>query len=353
MAARKAQTRPTIALIAERVGVSPGAVSYALNGRPGVSDETRARILEVAREVGWVPSTAARALRGGGAATVGLVITREPQMLGIEPFFMSFIAGIEQVISEQGFALLLQVTPDPARETATYREWWSARRVDGIFLTDLTVDDPRLAILEDIGLPAVVVGDPAYAGGLTAVGSDDAGAAEQAVARLAQLGHRRIAHVAGPERFVHTLRRSEAMRAAGGRLGVEIVAEIHTDYTFDDGARACGALLNLERRPTAMVFDNDLTALGALRAARTRGVDVPRDLSLLAWDDSPLCSLTEPPLSALSRDVAAYGAEAARALLATVKGHDGALASSISIATLVDRGSLGPAPHDVVADAAS
>lgn len=345
MTARKPPRRPTIAEIAKLTGVSAGAVSYALNDRPGVSDDTRQRILAVANEVGWVPSTAARALRGGGTATVGLVITREPAVLGIEPFFMSFIAGIEQVISERGYALLLQVTPSPERELQAYREWWSARRVDGIFLTDLAIDDNRLTILEDIGMPAVVVGDPAYAQGLPAVGSDDAAAAQAAMERLAQLGHRRVAHITGPEHYVHTRVRGEAMKAAGARLGVDVVGEVRTDYSLAAGAEACVDLMSLPHPPTAMVFDNDLTAVGALRSATSRGIVVPRDLSVLAWDDSPLCELTMPALSALSRDVAAYGADAARALLAVVAGDEDIVSVRSSIATLVDRGSLAAAPQ--------
>lgn len=345
MVARERHARPTIAQIAEKAGVSAGAVSYALNGRPGVSDETRARILQVADEIGWVPSTAARALRGGGAATVGLVITREPQMLGAEPFFMSFIAGIEQVISAEGYALLLQVTPDPDREMHTYRDWWSARRVDGIFLTDLKVDDTRLALLDEIGLPAVVVGDPAFAEGFPAVGSDDAGAAESAVARIAELGHRRIAHVAGPEGLVHTRTRSTAMRDAAARLGIDVVGEMYTDYTLESGMAAADFLLGSDAPPTAIVFDNDLTALGAMRAAAAKGIAVPQALSILAWDDSPLCQLSDPPVSALKRDVAEYGANAARALLAAVKAGGEAVADApLSVPALVERGTLARAP---------
>lgn len=335
------QGRPTIAQIAARTGVSAGAVSYALNGRPGVSEQTRERIIAVANELGWMPSNAARALRGGGTATIGLVITRDPAMLGVEPFFMSFVAGIEQVISDQGYALLLQVTPNPEREAKTYREWWSSRRVDGVFVTDLTVDDPRLDALDQLGLPAVVVGDPEHAGGHPAVWSDDAGAAHLAVHRLAELGHRRIAHVAGPREFVHTQVRSGAIAEAARRLGIESVGEINTDYTLEAGRAASEDLLNRAEPPTAIIFDNDLTALGAVRAARARGVSVPKDLSVLAWDDSPLCQLSEPPLSALSRNVSDYGAAAARALLALVKSGE-----RNSVATgapqLIDRGSLAP-----------
>ncbi|WP_152650656.1 LacI family DNA-binding transcriptional regulator [Demequina aurantiaca] len=345
MAMRKPPSRPTIAEIAKQSGVSAGAVSYALNGRPGVSDETRKRILEVAREVGWVPSTAARALRGGGTATLGLVITREPDVLGIEPFFMSFVAGIEKVISARGYALLLQVTPDPERELQTYREWWSARRVDGIFVTDLAIDDQRLPIINEIGLPVVVVGDPAFSDGLPAVGSDDAAAANAAMERLAELGHKRVAHIAGPERFVHTHVRSDAMARAGERLGIQVVAEVNTDYSVAAGTAACHQLLDGANPPTAMVFDNDLTAIGAVRAATGRGVEVPGQLSVLAWDDSPLCELTVPALSALSRDVSAYGADAATMLLNVVNGSAEVKSVRSSVARLVDRGTLGPAPR--------
>ena len=345
MAGRGGRGRPTIAQIAQRTGVSAGAVSYALNGRPGVSDETRTRILAVAEELGWAPSAAARALRGGGTATVGLVITREPADLGIEPFFMTFVAGIEEVLSERGYALLLQVTPDPDREARTYREWWSANRVDGIFLTDLAVDDPRLDILEDIGLPAVVVGEPDYARDFAAVGSDDAGAARAAMRRLAELGHRRVAHVAGPERFVHTRVRSQAMQEIGAELGMDVVAEVNTDYSLQAGVAACEDLLARQEPPTAILFDNDLTAVGAVRAATARGVRVPDDLSILAWDDSPLCQLSEPALSALRRDILAYGEDAARTLLRLVDGDGVEQSVRQSTATLVERGSLGRAPR--------
>ena len=337
--------RATIAQIAARTGVSAGAVSYALNGRPGVSDATRARIREVADELGWVPSTAARALRGGRAAAVGLVITREPAVLGIEPFFMALVAGIESVISDQGIALLLQVTPDPRREEATYRQWWSARRVDGVFLTDLTVNDPRLAIVREIGLPAVVIGDPLHVDGMPAVGSDDAGAAESAVEQLVKLGHTRIGHVAGPDRYVHTRVRSAAMRVAATRLDASITFEVNTDYSLMAGSDACIQALATAEPPTALICDNDLIALGAVRAATASGVSVPRDLSILAWDDSPLCVLTEPPVSALSRDVSAYGADAARTLLAFLDSGGAAASVTSSVPVLVDRGTLARAPR--------
>lgn len=335
-----AKKRPTISEIATRAGVSAGAVSYALNGRPGVSAETRARIVHIADEIGWVPSSAARALRGGAAHTVGLVITREPAVLRVEPFFMSFVAGIEQVISDRGYALMLHVTPDARQALATYQQWWSARRVDGVFLTDLTLDDERLGLVNEIGLPAVIVGDPLYAGGAPAAWSDDARIAETAVQWFADLGHRRIAHVTGPASYVHTRVRSEAMRRQCQRRGIELIAEVDTDYTYASGTAACEAVIRLPQRPTAIVFDNDVTALAGVRAVIDAGLRVPEDISILAWDDSPLCELSDPPLSALSRDVSAYGAEAAAVLLELIERGESASVKAAD-ATVIERKSVG------------
>lgn len=334
--------RLTIADIAARAGVSAGAVSYALNGRPGVSEQTRARVLAVARDVGWTPNNAARALSGVGAATVGMIITRPASVLGIEPFFMSFVAGVEGVLSEADVALLLQVAPHPDSERHTYQRWWSARRVDGVFVVDLRVGDLRIKWLTELGLPAVVVGDPEHAGDLPSVWSDDALAVAEAVRHLAALGHHRIARVSGPEHLVHTGVRSDAFRDTARSLGLAPVRQVATDYTLDAGITATKDLLSGSERPTAVVFDNDLMAVGAVRVAAGLGLSVPHDLSILAWDDSPLCRLTDPPLSAMSRDVAAYGADAARVLLATIAGKEPASLRS-SVARLVDRGSLGPA----------
>jgi DNA-binding LacI/PurR family transcriptional regulator len=299
--------------------------------------------MRIAQEVGWTPNNAARALTGVGSATVGLVISRPASVLGVEPFFMSFISGIESVLGERGFALLLQVAPDLDRELETYRRWWSARRVDGVFVVDLRLDDPRLAHLVDLGLPAVVVGDAAHAGPLAAVWSDDAQAADEAVRHLAAFGHRRIAHITGPEYLVHTRVRSDAFREAAASEGMsEVTAS--TDYTLDAGMAATRAVLDLADPPTALVFDNDLMAVGAVRVAAERGLQVPTHVSILAWDDSPLCRLTNPPLSALSRDVAAYGADAAAVLLDAIAGAP-VTALRSSVPRLVQRGSVAAAPR--------
>src|SRR5688572_16525188 len=162
-------SRTTIRDIAERAGVSKGAVSYALNGQPGVSDETRERILSIARELGWYPNRAARALSAARADACGLVLARPAATIAHEPFFMEFIAGVEAELSSHSTALTLQLVETVQDELAVYRRWWGEHRVDGVFMADLRIDDPRVEELRRLGLPAVVVGGPLESGALPAV----------------------------------------------------------------------------------------------------------------------------------------------------------------------------------------
>src|SRR5262245_383192 len=213
--------RITIRDIAERAGVSKGAVSYALNGRPGVSDDTRNRILAIARELGWYPNRAARALSAARADACGLVIARPARTLALEPFFMEFLAGVEQELSARSLALTIQLVGDVEEEIEVYRRWWGEHRVDGVLMVDLRVDDPRIDEIVRLGLPAVVVGGPVKNRALPAVWHDEAGVIVEAVRYLAALGHRRLAHVTGVGEFVHTVQRMAAFESASKELGLE------------------------------------------------------------------------------------------------------------------------------------
>ncbi|WP_405591819.1 LacI family DNA-binding transcriptional regulator [Streptomyces sp. NBC_01190] len=335
--------RPTIADIAQAAGVSKGAVSYALNGKAGVSAQTRGRVVEIAARMGWHPSSAARALSDGRAGAVGLVVDRPAWVLGIEPFFMRLVSGVEQGLAATGTALLLQVTDDAGAEEAAYRRWWGERRVDGVLLVDLRDGDPRPALLAELGLPAVVVGHAADATGTPSVWIDEAGAVRETLAYLAAMGHRRIARVAGPAKFVHTRERGEAFQECAAELSLPEITSVHTDYSGEDGARATRRLLSGPARPTAIVYDNDVMAVAALGVTQEMGIRVPAELSVVAWDDSELCRLVRPALTAVSRQVPEYGERAVRALLALIDGEkvDDIL---LDAPALVPRGSTAPAP---------
>lgn len=335
--------RPTIADVAKLAGVSRSAVSFALNGRPGISEDTRERILAAARELGWQPSRPAQALSRGRAGALGLVLSREPGAIGADAFFPAFIAGVESVLTERGDALVLQVT-GPGDEEAVYRRLASDRRVDGVLLTDLRVDDPRPALTTELGLPAVVVGDADGAHGLCAVSLDDRPAFAAAVRRLAGLGHRRIAHVAGPQEYRHARRRRESWEQAMRDAGLPPGPVLPGGFTAEGGAAATRELLRLGAdRPTAVVYANDQSATAGLAVVQQQGMAVPGDLSVVGYDDTPLAAHTHPPLTSARADAQGWGAAAARALDEVV---DRGRADDIELAPaeLRPRASIGPAP---------
>jgi DNA-binding LacI/PurR family transcriptional regulator len=341
---RRARSRVTISDIADEAGVSISAVSFALNGRKGVSAETRDRVLRVADELGWAPSSAARSLSGARTETIGLVLARESRTLGVEPFYMQFIAGIESELAPRGNALLLQVVPDIHTELKAYRKWRAARRVDGIVLVDPRIDDPRVALLsQPDALPAVVVGDSALARDLPSVWTDDDGATRESLRYLHALGHRRVARIAGREEFGHTHIRDRAFDDEAAKLGIEGTT-VRTDYMPESGAAATRRMLTNGRPPTAVVYDNDVMALAGLAVAAELGVPVPAELSIIAWDDSALCQATFPRLTALSHDVVSYGAHVARRLFDRIDGTAGGSFRD-STPTLKPRGTTARAPH--------
>ena len=165
----------------------------------------------------------------------------------------------------------------------------------------------------------MVIGTPAGAGSLPAVWQDDAAATRAVVEYLAAAGHQRIARVTGIPRLWHTKIRTDAFRAVARAMGVDAVL-MEGDYTGENGAKATVRLLEDRHPPTAIVYDNDLMAVSGLGAAQQKGVEVPAELSIVAWDDSVFCQVVHPPLTALTRDVAAYGAHAARALAQAAAG---------------------------------
>ena len=314
-----APRRPTIADVARRAGVSKGAVSFALNGRPGVAEATRERIIAAADALGWRPSHRARSLSVSKAFALGLVIARDPALLGSDPFFPTFIAGVETLLAEHGQALVLQVAGAGSAENDGYRRLARDGRVDGVFLTDLRRSDSRIALVEELGLPAVTLNRPDVPSPFPAVCLDDRPGITAAVDHLASLGHTRIGHVAGPADFVHghgrRLAFDDALAASDLPPGPVEVG----DFTAAGGTAATRRLLDTRHRPTALVYANDQMAIAGIGVAQRLGLPVPEALSVTGYDDTELAAHLHPPLTSVRTDVFGWGQVAARTLLALIE----------------------------------
>lgn len=335
--------RPTIAEVAAHAGVSQSAVSFALNGRPGVSDETRQRILGAARDLGWQPSHRARALSTSRAFALGLVLARPPELFSADPFFPAFVGGVETVLAPAGQSLLLQVVPDAAAEADAYRRLAGEGRVDGVFLSDLRHGDTRITLLAELGLPTVTLNRPDVPSPFPAVCLDDRPGITAAVTHLIALGHRRIAHVAGPPEFLHASNRRDAWAAALAGAGLSADLLVNSDFTAAGGAVATRELLTLAEPPTAIVYGNDPMAVAGLAVAAQLGLSVPGDVSMTGFDNTDITAYVHPTLTTVDTDVFHWGSEAARTLLELAGGAK-VTDTQLPDAELVIRASTAPAP---------
>lgn len=306
--------RVTISDIAKQVGVTTSAVSLAVNGKRGVSDATRARVLAVADSLGWRPHHGARTLNSTSSGAVGLALMHPPSTTGDEAFFTRFLAGVQSCLRRYGLGLLIYLAENMAEATEVHQAWIAERRVDGFLMMDSRSNDPRLAAVIAARIPTVVVGGEVEHPPLVSVRVDEAGVMDLALEYLQGLGHSRVALVTGDGSFVHARRRMEAFELQSAVRGMEPtgVPDVHDVHTVRD---VTTLLLEQTRRPTAVIFDTDLFALAAVREAESRGIRIPEDLSILAWEDSAFNALSRPAITAINRDAMVLGQHAATALL--------------------------------------
>lgn len=340
-------TRVTISDLARRLEISKASVSYALNGRPGVSEETRRRVLELADTLGFQASSAAVALSGSRSGTIGIVIARDPSIITAEGFYMRTLFGVEQYLNEADASLLLRLTGEQGQDLEVYRRWARQRRVDGFLLFDEFDPDPRIELLAALDVPATLVTSSAKDDGVGRLITPEIDTVTVLLDHLLAMGHNRIAHVSGPMRYVHEQVRSSLLASEGRRRGMKVTHLVGT-YEYASGAELTRRALATKARPTAIVLGNDIMAVAALRSATDLGLGVPQDVSIVAWDDSVLCTVARPRLTAMDHGLVEKARLATDLLFELIDGrgldHQDRPHRHSPVGTLLVRESTGPAP---------
>ncbi|KFI87115.1 bacterial regulatory protein, LacI family [Bifidobacterium reuteri DSM 23975] len=314
------KAKVTITDVAKASGVSNSAVSYALNGKPGVSQETREKVLKVADQLGWRPNKAAKSLSDARTNSVGLVLTYDPAVLSVEAFGMELITGLTARLEEAGYSLLIRSSRNMRAELDILDDWIASGAVDGVFLQNVELGDPRIELMSHhLEMPTVVMGDESLAGGLISLSTNERDGVRVIAEYCADQGHRRIARVAGPENLGHTFIRDNAFMEVAARLGLQYTC-LHADYTPEGGRKCTERLLSLPNAPTAIIYDNDVMALTGAQVAAVRGLNVPQDLSVISWDDSFLCEVNALGITALGHNIIERGRTAAGLLLDLIDG---------------------------------
>ena len=328
----------TIYHVARLAGVSTATVSRVINGGVPVSPATRQRVMDAVRELGYRPNALARSLASGQTRTVALLL---PDITN--PFFPELVKGVQLVADEDGYTLILcETAGDPVKE-ASYLTMLRGQQVDGLIAIGLTLPRDRTEQILGPDLPVVCLDRSMDLRRASQVHVDHRQGARLATEHLLALGHRRIAHIAGPPGLRVSAARREAyqltLREAGVRPDRSAIVE--GDLTEDGGYAA--TLRLLERpgsAPTAVFVANDLMAIGAMAALRARGVGVPGDLSVVGFDDIHLAAYTSPPLTTVHQPAREMARRATEILLAAIGSpHDRRPRRAIFDATLVVRGS--------------
>ncbi|HKE69405.1 MAG TPA: LacI family DNA-binding transcriptional regulator [Nocardioidaceae bacterium] len=316
--------QPTIEQVAARAGVGRGTVSRVINGSPQVTDHTREAVLRAIDELGYVPNRAARALVTQRTDTVALLISESEERIFGEPFFAGIVRGVSTAITASSRQLVLAMAQS-ADGHSRLEHYLTGQHVDGVLLLSLHGDDPLPDHLLARGLPVVLGGRPAGWTGGRYVDVDNRAGARAATEHLIDRGRRRIATITGPRDMSAGLERLEgyrqALAGAGQDLAPAAVAE--GDFSEASGVRAMRDLLARVPDLDAVFAASDPMAVGALTVLREHGRQVPGDVAVVGFDDSPVSQHTDPPLTSVHQPAERMGQEMAALLLAQMEGRAG------------------------------
>ena len=306
--------RPTLDAVAARAGVGRGTASRVLNGSTQVSPQAKAAVEAAIVELGYVPNRAARSLVTQRTDSVALVVSESEERVFGEPFFAGVLRGINATLIETPLQLWLAMAATPPQRERVERHL-TDQHVDGVLLLSLHDDDPLPALLRSREMPFVLGGRPARpAPDDYFVDVDNAAGARQAVEYLVQRGARRVATVAGPRDMEVGRARLAGYRAAV--RGPELVE--YGDFSEAGGYAAMKALIEREPDLDAVFAASDLMAGGALRAMREARLRVPQDVALVGFEDAPVATQTEPPLTTVHQPVEEMGRRMAELLIARI-----------------------------------
>ena len=306
----------TIHDVAREANVSISTVSRVLNGRARVNRETRSRVLEVMDRLGYYPNLAARNLVRKNAETIGLIIPHLSGSVFMDPFFPEVLSGIEEVVNEAGYRMLIVTNREKLRQENIYVRMFREGSIDGLILMNTSEDDENILALEETDYPFVLIGRFPRGNKINYVDCDNKRGAYEATEHLIKHGHEKIAFINTLPNLASSSDRAEGYRQALQRHQIKERAEFMrvADHTIQGGLMAMKELLGLPQRPTAVFAGNMLMAYGAFRAITESGLQVPDDIALMGYDLCAFEPILNVKISTFKQPVAEMGRVAARML---------------------------------------
>jgi len=319
-------------------------VSRALNGYPEVSEETRKRVVEAAKALGYTPNPVARRLASGKAQAVGLVLPLPEGAFG-DPRFAELLAGIGERLQDEDIDLIV-TAPPIEREMGAYRRIVDGGRADALIIAQTRRDDERIRYLLERGFPFIAYGQTELDAPYACFDMDNVECFRLATKRLLDLGHRRIALINDREYLNFAALRRRGFETALTEAGIAPDPElmVQTGTTEPEGERETNRLLSLADPPSGLICSEVHVAMGAMKAIASRGLRVGKDVSVIAYDDLQLGPGLDPPLTAYSQPIRPVGARLAEMVLDLMAGRPAGEVNEMWVAALVPGRSDGPPP---------
>jgi len=318
--------RVTLADVARLAGVSKTSASMALADNRRVAEETRRRVKRAASDLGYVPHFAASALRSQRADVVAVVLPHVSRHVFSHPVFIDLLEGISTAANELDLSVMLSTARSAEDESSAYSKITHGRQAAGVIVAAASTHDRNPAEMQTAGYPVVVVGRVPRSEAVASVGIDDIGGAVAAVSHLIEAhGATRIGHVSGPLDHQSAIDKRDGYLRALATAGLSMDPRLffEGDYEEASGHRAAEAFMPHLQAGDAVFFANDQMAIGAIEAWRGRGIRVPEDVRVAAYDNHPMSRHANPPLTTVGADMVGVGAEALRQLHRVIHGQRG------------------------------
>lgn len=309
----------TLEDIAQKSGVSRSTVSRVLNDHPNVSKKVREHVKEVIQQTGYQPHPAARALVSNRAWTCGLILPRTINSFFTDPYYPCLIQGIAQACSKQGYTFSLFLMGDKEDEDRMCSRVSRRGFMDGILFQSDQRNDILVDQLVDSGIPLVILGRPFQGKKISYVDVDNVESVETAIQYLVDTGHKRIGTITGPQNTTVGIDRKIGYKQTLQKNNIPIDEALMVEGTFTEESGYMGMKQLLPIKPDAVFAASDQMALGAMRAVREEGLEIPKDISIVGYDDFPMVSPARPALTTVRQPVAKFGFEALKMLISLVE----------------------------------
>lgn len=304
----------TLEDIARMSGVSRSTVSRVINGHYHVSQDTRARVEDIIRSVGFQPNLAARSLAAGRTRVLGLVIPTAVTAIFTDPYFPLVIQGASYACNALDYSIMLWLA-EPEYERRTIGRILHNGIVDGVIVSSMLVDDPLLARLSESKQPFVTIGRHPIDESINYIDVDNRSGAQQAVTHILRTGHRRVGVINGPEGTFHSWERFQGCKDAMRQRGLQLLPELVAQGDFSDASGYHAMKQLLPHRPDAVFVASDAMAFGCMRAIQDADLRIPQDIAVVGFDDIPAAAISKPPLTTVRQPIQRMGSLAAEILI--------------------------------------